>query len=134
MISRAPHSETHRFDRIAAGLMLVLAVSAFFAFFNAIGPLQTAPPDRLVVGAWRTLGFLLFAGLFALLALFPRRLPGLWELVFLHKAGMACFALFYVGLSAPEAEMTAIIDGALAGITLFCYFLARGYLAWSIAR
>jgi hypothetical protein len=38
------------------------------------------------------LGFLVFAGIFALLAFQPRTLPGLWELSILHKAGMALLA------------------------------------------
>jgi hypothetical protein len=37
-------------------------------------------------------------------------------------------------LGAPEAAMTAIIDGALAGVTLFYHFVARGDLAWSTLR
>lgn len=115
---------------IAKVLMLLLAVSALGAFAGGIGDVRAAPAATQFVEAWRTLGFLVFAGLFALLALYPRAIPGLWELTFLHKAGMALFA-FLVAKNDPHAMVAGYIDLALAGVTAVSYFLAEGYRNWS---
>ncbi|MBF9234959.1 hypothetical protein [Microvirga alba] len=119
-----------RKEHVAAVIMGLCAVAALSAFVSAIPAVGTAAASGKIVEAWRCLGFFLFAGLFALLAIYPRRLPGLWELVFLHKAGMAIFAVSILGTAALDAPVTAIADGILALLTLVSYVLARGYEAW----
>jgi hypothetical protein len=73
-------------DWVATILMLAAALGALLAFVGAIGPAVSASPEAQVVEMWRMYGFLVFAGLFALLALRPRHYPGVWELVIFHKA------------------------------------------------
>ena len=77
------------------------------------------------------LGFLVFAGIFALLAFRPRTLPGLWELSIMDKAGMTLLAaVFAVTRDAQGAVTTAVADGALTALLITAYVLARGYRAW----
>ena len=80
-------------DRLGKVLMGLAAIGAIAAFFAGVQAMQAATADRLWVEAWRTFGFLVFAGLFALLAIWPRASRGIWEIVFAHKAAMAIFAL-----------------------------------------
>src|SRR6478672_6254728 len=75
-------------DRIATVLMLVSALGALYAFITSIGAVQTAGRATQQVETWRMFGFLMFAGVFVLLGLWPRRLPGLWELTIADKVGL----------------------------------------------
>lgn len=75
-------------DRAAMALMLLAALGALVAFAGSVGT-ATAAGSETVVEAWRTYGFLVFAGLFVLLALRPRHYTGVWELVIFHK-GAPC--------------------------------------------
>ncbi len=73
-------------DRIALGLMLVSALGALYALATAIGATSAAGPATQQVEAWRALGYLMFAAIFVLLGLWPRRYPYLWEVVIVNKA------------------------------------------------
>lgn len=124
-------------DRLARTLMIVLGIASVGAFANAALAFESWAPDRINIETWRMFGFLVFAGLFTLLGLFPRRLTGVWELVFFHKAGVATFLAFFVKAGpVVEARLsetaTSIIavDAALAVTTLFCYLLTQGWRAW----
>lgn len=117
-------------DRVAMALMLVAAVGALVAFVGAVGTAIKAGPDTQVVISWRMYGFVLFAGLFVLLAFRPRESPGVWELVFGHKAAMSVTAAI-LGGSAKGAGLVAIVDGVLAVMTAAAYVLARGYTSWT---
>ena len=110
--------------------MLLAALGALSSFVGAIGTVFSADPATQVVESWRMWGFLVFGGLFALLALRPRRSPGIWELVMLHKTATATTAAFLVG-RASDALMVAVVDGSLAIITFAAYVLARGYAGWT---
>ncbi len=59
-----------------------------------------------------------FAGPFVLLALRPRRSPGVWELVVFHKTAAA----------------VAVADGVLATVIVIAYFLSRGHVGWKTLR
>lgn len=78
-------------------------------------------------------GFAVFAGLYVLLAIHPRRYPGVWELVIFHKTAMSVTAAL-VGGVATDAATVAVIDGSLAAMTITAYFLARGYTGWAALR
>ncbi|WP_112663706.1 hypothetical protein [Microvirga flavescens] len=119
-----------RAERVAAVIMGLCGVAAIVAFASSIASIGHFEPDRALPEAWRSLGFLVFAGLFLLLAVYPRRVPGLWELAFLHKAGMVIVATFVVGLSHAQAQAVALVDGILAVLIFVSYMLARGYEAW----
>ena len=115
-------------DRIAKILMILLGLSAAGAFAGAAATIGEFAPDRVGVEMWRMLGYLVFAGLFVLLGIFPRRLPGLWELVFFHKAGKVVLLVFVFEASDPE--LTIVVDSILSAVTLFCYWLTQGWRAW----
>ena len=122
-------------DRIAKTLMLLLALSTVGAFANGVLAFPAVPPEQMIVELWRTLAYLVFAGLFTLLALFPRRMPGVWELVFFQKAAVALLLAFVIkaghGAAGTDTPMTIIaVDGTLAAVTLVSYVLARGWRSW----
>jgi hypothetical protein len=62
-------------DRIATVLMLLTALGALYAFITAIGAVQSAGPATQQVETWCLFGFLMSAGVFILLGVWPRRLP-----------------------------------------------------------
>jgi hypothetical protein len=128
--ARSPvaHARTRVRDRVATLLMVLAGLGALASFVGAIGAVAKAGPDTIVVESWRMLGFLVFAGIFALLAFRPRTLPGLWELSIMHKAGMALIAA--ATGDAKDAVSTAVADGVLAALLVTAYVLARGFTAW----
>lgn len=126
-------------DRTAMILMITLAVATVGAFVGAALTFGAVPQDRIVAEGWRMLAFPVFAGLFLLLGLFPRRMPGLWELVFFQKAGVtvlvALLAPHVIGISQSDrAPDVILVDGTLAVVTLVSYVLAKGWRAWAAAR
>ena len=110
--------------------MLLAALGALSSFVVAIGTVFSADPATQVVESWRMWGFLIFGGFFALLALRPRRSPGVWELVILHKTATAATATTLVAGGAADALTVALVDGTLAVMTVAAYLLARGYSGW----
>lgn len=118
-------------DRIATGIMLLGAVGAFFSFISSISTVAAAGPATQVVEIWRMYGFFVFASLYLLLAFWPRRYPGVWELAILNKAALALTGLVLLGRGVADAQTILIFDGILAGMTLIAYVLARGYTAWT---
>jgi peptidoglycan/LPS O-acetylase OafA/YrhL len=120
-------------DRVAAGLMLLVTLGALIAFVTAISAVATANPATQVVEIWRMYGFIVFAGLFMLLAFWPRRYAGIWELVILNKVALSITGLVLLGRGATDAQTILIFDGSLAVITIVAYVLAKGYTAWKRA-
>jgi len=119
-------------DRLGRGLMWLAALGALFAFVSALAAVNSATPEIIWVETWRLFGFLVFAGMFVLLALRPRNSAGVWELAFFHKAAMAISALFLSG--AKEAVMAGTIDGVLAVLVAIAYLCTRGWMAWKSSR
>jgi uncharacterized transporter YbjL len=117
-------------DRIATILMLVSALGALFAFITAIGAVQTAGPATQQVETWRLFGFLMFAGVFVLLGIWPRRLPGLWELTIANKVGLTLVEALLIRTNAVGAQFAAISDAILCVFLVAAYLLSRGYTAW----
>lgn len=66
-------------DWVATGLMLLAAIGACTSFVTSITSVATASPATQVVEIWRMYGFVVFTGLYVLLAFWPRRYPGIWE-------------------------------------------------------
>ncbi|MGE5334319.1 MAG: hypothetical protein ACM3N4_06425 [Nitrososphaerota archaeon] len=118
-------------DRIATVLMLVSALGALYAFITAIGAVQAAGPATQQVETWRMFGFLMFVGVFVLLGVWPRRLPGLWELTIADKVGLTVVEVLLIGNHADGAQFAAISDGILCAFLIAAYLLSRGYTAWS---
>ncbi|GAA4940704.1 hypothetical protein EV188_112187 [Actinomycetospora succinea] len=127
-----PGAPARTADRIGRGLLLLAAVSSVAAFVGGLATMAAAPPDRPVVEGWRTFGFLVFTGLWVLLALRPRTSPGLWELVFLHKIAMVVLTLAV--LDVPEAATALVVDATLVVVTAIAYVLTRGWLSWTVWR
>jgi hypothetical protein len=111
-------------------LMILVSFGAAGAFAGAISSVQDADSSVAVVESWRMLGFLVFAGLFLLLALRPRMYPGIWELAFFHKAGMAVAGVILMGDDAEGAGSVVVFDGVLAAVILIACILSRGFTAW----
>ena len=126
-------------DRLAAILMITLGVATVGAFAGAVWTFSAVTQDRIIAEGWRMLAFPVFAGLFTLLGLFPRRMPGLWELVFCQKAGIAALVALLapnvVGVTQSDnAHNVVLVDGTLAVVTLASYVLAKGWRAWTPGR
>jgi hypothetical protein len=59
----------------------------------------------------RTVAYMMFAGLFAILALRPRNSPAIWELTFSHKLAVVLFAATRrKGTITTAFDMTALND------------------------
>jgi hypothetical protein len=118
-------------DRTALVLMLLAFGGAFVSFLSGLGESVAASPATQVVEIWRTYGFGIFSGLFLLLALFPRRYPGIWELAILDKAALAFTGLILLGHGVKDASTILFSDGTLALIIALAYLLTRGYSGWA---
>ncbi|MBT2227178.1 hypothetical protein [Nonomuraea sp. NEAU-A123] len=115
-------------DRTGRALMAVDAVATLVAFAGGVMNMVNASDDRLMVEGWRTFGYLVFAGMWAMLALRPRRHPGFWELILLQKILVTIWA-FAIG-AVPEAQTASFIDLGLVVTTILAYVLCRGWYAW----
>lgn len=115
-------------DRLGRGLMWLAALGALAAFASALAVVNRATSETIWVETWRLFGFLVFTGMFVLLALRPRNAAGVWELAFFHKAAMAVSALFLS--DADGAALAGTIDAVLAIVILVAYILTRGWIAW----
>ncbi len=115
-------------DRLGRGLMWFAALGALSAFASGFASVSAATSDTIWVETWRLFGFLVFTGMFVLLALRPCNSAGIWELAFFHKAAMGISALLLSG--AKEAAMAGTIDAILAVLIALAYFLTRGWRAW----
>ncbi len=127
MSSRAPSRIR---DQIATGLMLTCALGAGYAFVTAIPVAQDAGPEVQQVETWRMFGFAFFACLFVLLAVWPRRYPGLWEVLIINKAALAVAQYVLIGQNAEGAGFAAISDLVLTILLIAAYLLSRGYVSW----
>jgi len=111
--------------------MLLAAVGACVAFVSSISTVAAAGPATQVVEIWRMYGFIVFTGLYVLLAFWPRRYPGVWELAILDKAALGVTGLVLLGRGVADAQTILVFDGSLAVITLIAYILAKGYTGWA---
>ena len=120
-------------NRIAMALLLLSAAGALVSFLGSIGPAVTASSETQVVEIWRAYGYLVFAGLFVLLAFWPRRFPGVWELAIFHKVALTISALTIIS-GAADAGNIVVADGLVAIFLIAAYVLSRGYAAWAGLR
>lgn len=115
-------------DGLGRGLMALAAIAAVGAFVVGLSAVREAGPDRAWVELWRTTGFLVFAGMFALMAARPRASAGVWELAFGHKAAMAAARPFMGDVD--EAAASAAVDIVLATVIAVAYVCSRGWRSW----
>ena len=116
-------------DKLGRSLMLIASAGALVAFVKGVGYVQAAPEATLWVEIWRMFGFLVFAGMFALLGLRPRLSPGIWELAFFHKAAMVAAATQLAEL--PEVSLAGPVDALLVLFIAAAYALTRGWRSWA---
>lgn len=117
-----------RRTRTAQVLLWLGAVAAAASALFAIGDVMAAGGSTTVVETWRAYGFVVFAGLFALLALRPRGYRGVWELVIFNKVALTVTAVLYA-IHGGIAGTGMIIgwDGGLSVLLITGYVLSRGW-------
>ena len=77
-------------------------------------------------------GFVVFTGLYVLLAFWPRHYPGVWELAIHEQSWLWLTGLVLLGRGVADAQTILIFDGSLAVITFIAYVLAKGYTGWAL--
>ncbi|GAB3457254.1 hypothetical protein [Actinophytocola sediminis] len=115
-------------DRIGRTMLAIDAIATLGAFAQGIPRVIDAADEHVLTEFWRTTAYLVFAGMWAMLAIAPRKQRGMWELILLQKILVTLFAL--ISLDKPEAGQTAIIDGFVVVTTVAAYFLCRGWVTW----
>ncbi|GAA3410644.1 hypothetical protein [Streptosporangium vulgare] len=115
-------------DRIGRTLMALDAVATLVAFAGGVMIMISVSDDRVITEAWRTFAYIVFAGLWAILAIAPRRQWGLWELLLLQKGAITVYS--FTMWDMPDASSTALIDLAVTVTTAAAYVLCRGWYAW----
>lgn len=119
-----------RTDRIGRLIMAGLMLLTLLAFADGLRRMSMANVDRIWVETWRTFAYVVFAGLFAILAWKPRSSPGLWELTFGHKTAVVLYGL-WLGDKVPEVSLAIKIDFMLVVLIAVAWLLCRGWLGWS---
>lgn len=99
---------TSRRDLVGRILFGLLAVSTLVAFIDGIGLASAAGPDTFYMQWWRTLAYLVFAAIFALLAIRPRSTPIMFEIVLIQKAAITVIG--YLNITVAEAPRDATVD------------------------
>ena len=84
-------------DLTGRTLMAITGISTLIPFVNGISRVAGAPEAYMLTEWWRTTAYLVFAGLWGLLAWTPRRQPGIWELLLIQKTAVSVFALANLG-------------------------------------
>lgn len=119
-----------RRDRIGRLILAAVVFLTLAAFADGLRSISIAKVDRIWVETWRTFAYVVFAGLFAILAMKPRSSPGIWELAFGHKTAVVLFGV-WLGDRVPEVSLAVKIDFLLVVLILFAWVLCRGWLSWS---
>ena len=107
-------------------LMGIAALAAAASAVGAIGAVRDADAAIKMIETWRGYGYLVFAGLFALLALRPRRYRGVWELVIFNKIGLTVTAVIF-GSAVLDTATVIVWDGGLSVLLLVAYVGCRGW-------
>lgn len=117
-------------DRIAALLIILAALGAVYGAVTGAAAAGAAGAETKLVEWWRVTGLLMFAGIFVLLAIGPRKYPGLWELVIFNKLILTVIESNLIGQNAANAQFSAVVDGILIAVILTAYFISQGYRSW----
>jgi hypothetical protein len=108
--------------------MWLLVVLTLVAFADGLRRMGAAWSDRIWIETWRTFAYVVFAGLFAILAWRPRQSPGIWELVFAHKTAVVLYGLPLGDV--PEAHVAIAVDAVLVLLIAVGWWLTRGWESW----
>ena len=120
-------------DRLGRTLMTLVVLLTIAAFVDGIRRMGIANPDRIWIETWRTFAYMMFACLFAVLALRPRNSPAIWELTFGHKLAVSLFGLS-LGTAVPEVSVAVKMDLALVVLMVAAWVLCRGWQSWASWR
>ncbi len=115
-------------DRLAAVLLWVCAAGAIVAAVSAVTIVADADDATRAVETWRLVGYAYFAGIFALLALAPRQLRGLWELTILAKLALPIAGATFLRGS-TDAGSFVVFDGIVTVLLIAAYGLTAGWTA-----
>jgi hypothetical protein len=81
-----------------------------------------------VVETWRLYGFVLFAGLFACLAVRPHGHRGIWELVIANKLALTVTGIAFAWHGGVTGAANVVIwDGSLTAVLVAAYVTGRGW-------
>ncbi|WP_420119437.1 hypothetical protein [Micromonospora sp.] len=95
-------------DRTGRILMALTAAVTLVPFVDGISRINAATGDQVLMEFWRTFAYIVFAGMWALLAVAPRQQRGMWELLLFHKIAVSIQAAFVIDV--PNAGRTLIAD------------------------
>ncbi len=110
--------------------MWLATVSALGAAVSVIPSVANADSATKSLETWQLYGYIVFAGLFALLAWRPKDYRGIWELVIFNKAALTITALAYVIHGGIDGASTIIVwDGGLTIVLIAAYILCQGWKA-----
>jgi len=118
-------------DTLGRGLMWLLVVLTLAAFADGLRRMA-AGSDRIGIETWRTFAYIVFGGLFVIIAWRPQHSPGVWELVFAHKSGVVLYGLTLGDV--PEAPIAIVVDTVLVVVMTASWWLTRGWKRWKSAR
>jgi hypothetical protein len=102
--------------------MLLNALPALEAIAGGFATAASSDAGRFTE-MWRIRAHIVFAGLWAVIAVQPRRQWGIWELLFVQKAAITIFALLNPGL--VGAALSTAVDGWLVLSTALAFVLSR---------
>lgn len=112
-------------DRIAAGLLWLCAAAAALAAASALPVVLSATTATRFVEAWRLVGFATFAGIFAVIAYAPRRVPvGIWVAVIANKLVLTVLGIAWVA-TVDGAASAVVWDGSLTVLLAVAFGLTR---------
>jgi hypothetical protein len=120
---------TPRRDRIARIILGICATGALMATASMAASVADAEGTLEVAETWQLAGLPVFAGLFVILAVGPRRTAGLWELVIANKLVLVAAGATYLS-GADGADEYVVVDGALVAMLIAAYLLTKGWTAW----
>jgi hypothetical protein len=120
-----------RSGRAGQALMWIAATGAAGAAVSSIAIVLGADGTMKIIETWRLYGLVVFAGLFALLALRPRAYRGVWELTLLNKLALTVTALAYAWHGGISGTGSIIAwDGGLSLVLIAAYLCSRGWTTW----
>ena len=126
----APPTFSPARDRIARIILAICAAGAVMATASMAASVADADGSLQVAETWQLAGLPVFAGLFVILAVGPRRTAGLWELVIANKLALVAAGATYLS-GIDGAFEFVIVDGVLIALLITAYVLTRGWTAWT---
>jgi Na+-driven multidrug efflux pump len=111
---------------IAKVLLWVATAAALLAAVAAVSGVSEAANEIKILLVWQLLGYVVFAGLFALLALQPHGQLPIWGLVVFNKAALAVIGVIFLTQGGVAgADQLVVWDGALVVILVLAFVFSR---------